>query len=123
MKPMHLITGGPKTGKTTRAGANAEHMDDLGKDRAGWDERLNVVAAKIRGTGAEVIEGVVIPHALRRVLRDSPTARMDHVSVEYLTRPYGTLSRGQQAMTKGARTVWEEIKPELLRRGAKITER
>lgn len=120
-KPLKLIVGGPKTGKTTLAGKDATHTDDLGTDRKGWDERIDTIAAQIRG-GKGTIEGAVVPHALRRVLRDDPNARFDHLSVEVLNKPYGATSKGQQAMAKGIRSVWDEIAPQLRQRGATIRE-
>lgn len=118
---LKLIAGGPQTGKTTAAGPLARHTDDMGTNREDFSRRVAVLAREIpyaQGT----IEGVIVPHALREALKD-PTRRFDGVEVEFLKAPKGPTTKGQDTMAKGIQTVWNQVKPELVKRGAKVTER
>lgn len=122
MSRLKLIAGGPQTGKTTSAGADARHTDDLGTDRPRFVQRVHQIAGWIpSATGT--IEGATIPHALRHVMRENQSLRLDDVEIEFLKAPKAPTSKGQDTMAKGIQTVWNEIKPELVRRGAKVTER
>ena len=121
MSHLKLIAGGPNTGKTTAAGPHARHTDDMGVDRAAFTKRVETLAREIpyaRG----VIEGVIVPHALREALKN-PNQRFDGVEVEFLRAPKAPQTKGQQTMAKGIETVWNQVKPELVKRGAVVRER
>lgn len=121
MRRLKLIAGGPKTGKTTAAGASAVHTDDMGTNREDFSKRVQALAKQLpwaRGT----IEGVIVPHALREALKD-PHQRFDDVEVEFLKAPKAPTTIGQQTMAKGIHTVWDAIKLDLAFRGARVSER
>ena len=117
-----LIAGGPRTGKTTLAktlaqelGIPALHADDA--IPLGWSESSAEVARWIALPGPWIIEGVSVPRALRKWLDAHPHARTDEIHCRWLSTPYGALTDGQRAMSKGVQTVWREILPEVYRRG------
>lgn len=120
-----LITGGPRTGKTTRAsdeararGCIARHTDDLIASH-GWSEASEEVATWFDAPGPWIIEGVTVPRALRKWLRAHPEgAPCDRILV--LRVPHAFLSPGQAAMAKGVATVWDEVEDELAARGVAI---
>ena len=121
MSRLKLIAGGPKTGKTTSAGPQAKHTDDMGTDREFFSRRVEQLAKELPWAHG-VIEGVIVPHALREALKD-PHRRFDDVEVEFLKAAKTPLTKGQATMAKGIQTVWNQVKPELVKRGAKVTER
>lgn len=118
--------GGPQVGKTTKArrlarsmGVTARHTDDLIGQLA-WSEISREVAQWMFDPGPWLIEGVVVPRALRKWLALSPEKPADIVLV--LRGAKKALNAGQSAMSKGVETVWQEVMPELVRRGVKILE-
>jgi hypothetical protein len=119
-----LITGGPRTGKTTRANASAgdcgpiRHTDDLIATH-GWSEASEVVAGWFDAPGPWVIEGVAVPRALRKWLRGHADGTPCDV-VLLLEHPHVPLVAGQAAMAKGLWTVWSEIEGELAARGVRL---
>jgi hypothetical protein len=120
-----LIVGGPKTGKTTRSEALAQetgipawHADSL-IDTHAWSEASQAVADSFDSPGPWIIEGVSVPRAIRKWLAAHPEGKpADKILVR--TQPHVDLSPGQRTMTKGVWTVWNEVLPELYRRGVTI---
>jgi len=119
-----LITGGPKTGKTTlsaqlrtQVGAQPMHTDDL--IALGWSEASQEVALWIAQPGPWIIEGVAVPRALRKWFAANPTGKPAD-KVIFLGKPWQELSPGQLAMTKGLVTVWKEVVGELVARGVEL---
>ena len=119
-----LITGGPRTGKTTlansleRDGARVGHTDDLIASHD-WSEASDRVAEWMNAPGPWVIEGVAVVRALRKWLAAHPAgAPCDRIVL--LSKPLEPLTPGQAAMAKGLLTVWDEIRPELHRRNVEI---
>lgn len=115
------ITGGPRTGKTTRADASGgiagavRHTDDL-VGLFGWSECSAIVATWFDVPGPWIIEGVAVPRALRKWLVAHREGRPCDV-VLLLETPRCPLTDGQATMTKGLMTVWSEIEAELGERG------
>lgn len=114
------IAGSPQSGKTTLSktlNQGAMHTDDY--MHLGWSKNSDVVSCWFDNPLMEVIEGVTVPRALRKWLKYNDTGKpVDKVI--YLNNPYPKLTKGQQTMAKGCRTVWNEIVPELLKRGVII---
>jgi hypothetical protein len=71
--------------------------------------------------GPWVCENVAISRALRKWLARNPTGKPADLIV-HLTHPVADRVPGQDAMAAGENTVWEQIKPELMRRGVQILE-
>ncbi len=86
----------------------------------GWSESSLVASSWFEYPGAWICEGVAMPRALRKWLAANDGAPAD--LIVWANRPVERRSPGQEAMAKGCATVWEEIKPELRRRGARILE-
>ncbi len=112
-----IITGGPRTGKTTLGGKGARHCDDAA--HLGWSEASQEVSTWLDAKGPWTIEGVAAPRALRKWLERNPKGKpCDRVLV--LQAPFTELTKGQFSMTKGVTTVLVEIVPELLSRGVVV---
>lgn len=116
---VHLaITGVPRSGKTTLAGPDAWHTDDL--IELGWSEASEKASHWFDEPDCHVIEGVAIPRALRKWLQRNPDGKPCSKLV-VLETPYGPgLTEGQRRMGVGVRTVLDEISGELRRRGVAI---
>ena len=71
---------------------------------------MNILAAR---------EGVATARALRKWLTQHPGERFE-VTVVLLNRAMADRAKGQDAMAKGVATVWNEIAPEVLKRGARV---
>ena len=115
-----LITGGPKAGKTTFSGPNALHTDDL-IDTHKWSALSEAISYWFDGKGPWVIEGVAIPRALRKWLERNPEGKPADIII-YLNGTKQPLNEGQQKMHLSVRTVFNEVKPELIKRGVEIKE-
>lgn len=120
-----VITGVPRAGKTTLArdlavGFEPRHTDDLISASVGWSEVSEIVASRwFPLPGPYVIEGVAAVRALRKWLASHPEG-MPCDRVIWLDTPLLPLTRGQEIMAKGCRTVWREVEPELLARGVHV---
>jgi len=113
------IAGGPKTGKTTLASRyeNPRHTDDV--QALGWSESSDEVCRWFDSKGPLVIEGVIVCRALRKWLRRNRTGKpVDRVI--YLNDVHRPLTLGQRNLAKGCRTVFNEIRDELVSRGVVI---
>jgi hypothetical protein len=112
------IAGVPKAGKTTHAlslGTQFRSTDSL--IPKGWSEASDEAASWFADDG--IVEGVAVPRALRKWLAENPEGRpVDEV--HWLGVPRHDLTPGQNSMARGCQTIFEEIRPELLKRGVKI---
>lgn len=125
-----VIAGGPGTGKTTLANEMAEekpgvfyvyHTDDLAylKD---WSRESLACSQQFNLKWDWINEGVVIPRALRKWLKEFKTGKPCDTAI-WLSHPLIELTPGQLAMAKACLTVWSEIEPELVARGVTIERR
>lgn len=118
------IAGVPRAGKTTRSRKIAlgvgelRHTDDL-KAIGDWSKESEVAAAMFDEPTSFVIEGMVVPRALRKWLATHPEGRPCDELI-WMGKPAVETTPGQDAMGKGALTVLREILPELQRRGVKV---
>lgn len=109
-----LIIGGPKTGKTTLAnklGGNVRSTDDV--MNLGWSEASAEVATWFDEPGPWIIEGVAVPRALRKWMKNNPGQPAPVDKIIWLSGAFQDLTTGQQSMTKGIDTVMNEIIGEL----------
>lgn len=114
-----LITGGPKTGKTTLAkqlGAQhnipVRHTDELVRTH-GWSEASDAVRGWLEEPGPWIIEGVAVPRALRKWYAAHGEEGMPADHVVLLDQPKVKRTAAQDSMAKGINTVWEEVAPLL----------
>lgn len=117
-----VIVGGPGSGKSYLA-----HLADPERRRTRctddltgvleWSEVSAEVARWIDEPGPWIIEGVATARALRKWLRASTSPAG---LIVLMAKPYIDRGKGQAAMAKGVATVWREIAPELLARGARV---
>ena len=120
-----LITGGPRCGKSTLALTTALDLEvsevqstDTTKDMP-WSEASALVATWFDQAGPWVIEGVVVPRALRKWLASHPTGKPCDRLI-FLGRALQPLTVGQASMFKGVITVLAEVVGELRDRGVEI---
>ena len=126
-----VITGGPRTGKTTLArslGLPVYSTDDLIETykhlgREAWSAvSQHVVDHWFTQPGPWIVEGVAVSRALRK-WRDQHPGELPPVDrVIYLTTAHTPLSPGQIRMEKGVVTVHRQIETWLVEHGLK-TER
>jgi broad-specificity NMP kinase len=126
-----LITGGPRTGKTTLARSLSPHArstDDV--IHLGWSEASAEVATWFDRPGPWVIEGVAVPRALRKWLEANPHVKVGEKWIHppcdriiFLSKPHERLSKGQSSMAAGVLTVWREIAQRLHNLGVALEER
>ncbi len=119
-----VISGAPKTGKTTLAddmagtGRSAMHTDDL-IGSLDWSEASAEVSTWFDWPGSWIVEGVAVPRALRKWLARNPEGKPCDVAI-VLSKPHVEQTKAQLAMGKGVDKVWQEILPELRKRGVRI---
>lgn len=128
---MIAIAGSPRAGKTTLAKlltaeprSTDETLSDTvhGANPNSWSDASSMVSLWFNDPDIKVIEGVVVPRALRKWLKANKR-RLDKqpvTSLIYLPNPLIDLSKGQETMGKGCWTVFEEILPDLICRGVNI---
>jgi hypothetical protein len=120
-----VVAGGPRAGKSYLSEAFTGTHRVRGTDEiSGLDWSASSLAASfwLNEPGPWFCEGVMMPRALRKWLaRAEP-----HISpadlVIWLGEPVVERSRGQHVMALGCHTVWNEIRPDLIRRGTRIIE-
>jgi adenylate kinase family enzyme len=124
-----LIAGVPRAGKTTLAKTIVRTLpcslivmgprstDDL--IALGWSAASERVATWFDAPGPWCIEGVAIPRALRKWFATHSAGRPCD-EIRWLGTPRVPLTSGQAAMAKACETVWDEVRPELERRGVRI---
>ena len=122
--PRIIIAGGPRTGKTTlakqigdRLGTVPWSTDDVMDE--GWSESSLKVSTWFDRPAPWIIEGVAAARAIRKWLAAHPTGKPCDYYI-FLTDPKVSTTPGQDTMAKGCLTVWNQIKPELARRGVEI---
>lgn len=86
----------------------------------GWSESSLAASFWFDEPGPWVCEGVAVPRALRKWLERNDGVPAD--IIVFITEPVVARSRGQHVMALGCATVWREIRPELVRRGAHLIE-
>jgi hypothetical protein len=109
-----LISGWPKTGKTTTAseigaalGVIVRSTDDL--IGLGWSEASEAAAKWLDEPGPWIIEGVAVPRAVRKWLAANPGRPPSWDRFIVLEGPHVALTSGQTTMGKGIDTVLREI--------------
>jgi hypothetical protein len=109
-----LITGGPRTGKTTMAakratelGVTPQSTDDL--IPLGWSEASEAASYLFDRPGPWVIEGVAVPRALRKWKARHPGEPPPYDELVVLTEPWVELSPRQAGMGEGVQTVLTEL--------------
>ena len=118
-----VITGLPRAGKSTAAkGMPNVRSCDAMKDTHSFEDAGRAVAGWMGGTEPSTIEGVAAVRGLRHWLQDNPTGKPCD-TVVWMGVEKVPLSEGQRPMAKGIQTVWNQIRPELERRGVKVEHR
>jgi hypothetical protein len=122
-----VIAGGPRAGKSTlAANLNSDRRYRIhdGEELVGCDWSAGSLQASrwLDEPGPWICENVAMSRAMRKWLARNPTKPFPadliiHVGLQVVDR-----LPGQQSMALGCQTAWEEIKPELMRRGAFILE-
>lgn len=122
--PRVLITGGPGAGKSTasermgtKSGFPVLHTDDL--NPLPWSEQSTVAMRWLDRPGSWIIEGCTAVRALRKWLKANNTGLPFDI-VYWHAKSQEKLEEGAERLRKGCRTVWDEIQPELVKRGADI---
>lgn len=121
-----IIVGFPKTGKITLAKRLGQKYNAVVKstdsllDRS-WEEISEEAANWINEPAPWVIEGNATARGLRKWLKLNPGKRLDGVLIVLLTHTSSLYTPKQLALAKAIRTVWEQIRMELVDRGAKIS--
>lgn len=125
--------GGPRVGKSTvgeriaEDGRRYHHGEEL-KDRpewAGltkvekWSKGSEIASGWFDEPGPWICENVATARALRKWLAAHPTGTPADLIV-VLRMPVDQRVKGQEAMAVGVETVWQQVEPELRRRGVKI---
>lgn len=106
-----VITGGPRTGKTTLAATlpgPVRHTDDL-IGVLDWSDASAEVARWMDEPGPWVIEGVAASRALRKWRDQHPGEPPPVDVVVYMDTPRVERTQRQDAMAKGVASVHEEI--------------
>lgn len=124
--PRIIIAGGPRAGKSTAARqlVAAHHRRfHHGEELVGieWSAGSEKASRWFDEPGPWLCENVAMARALRKWLTRNPHG----VPADLIIHMGGFCIEplpGQARMAVGCRTVWNEIKPELMRRGAKIIE-
>lgn len=116
-----VIVGGPRTGKTTLAARYRDvpvwHTDDYIKRT--FEQSVEAMLPLLDEPGPWVLEGVTTVRVLRAWLRAGHSGKpCDEVICCWEAKM--ALSRGQETMAKGCRTIWSQIAGELLLRGVEI---
>jgi adenylate kinase family enzyme len=121
-----LIAGVPRAGKTTlsnllhppaHSAKLVLHTDDF--MHLGWSQVSAFIATKFDIRGPWIVEGVAVVRAARKWLATHHSGTPCD-EVRWLGTPRVPLSNGQATMAKACETVWDEVRPELERRGVRI---
>jgi hypothetical protein len=119
-----VVAGGPRAGKSTLARAIAgKHRIHNGEELVGIDWSAGSLTASLwlSEPGPWICENVAMARALRKWLERNPEGLPADIIIQ-LQEPVVERSRGQHVMALGCLTVWNQIKPELEARGARILE-
>lgn len=116
------ICGPPSSGKTTLASLFADNVRNTDAlIEGGFDEAIDGAASWLSDPDMEIIEGAIVPHALRRWMRSNPGRPVDRVI--WLGKSHEELNQFQNAFGKGCRGVFEAIVPEMQARGITVIDR
>lgn len=106
-----IITGGPRTGKSTfatalaaRTGLPLRRTDDLIAS-LDWERQIEQVATWLASPGPWIIEGCTCVRALRAWLDRYP-GRSPASTIYWLELPMCARTKGQETQAKGCATVW-----------------
>lgn len=116
-----VITGGPRTGKTTLAASVPGPVfatDDLIGEFE-WSELSLEVSKRLDLPSPWLIEGVAAVRAVRKWMVNNERGTPCDVFV-YLDQPVADRTPGQAAMAKGVATIFAGIRDELVERGVCI---
>lgn len=120
-----VIIGVPQSGKTTYAKKRYEadiviHTDNLLTcDEMKWSERSERIVYWMTSRKRFCIEGCDAVRGLRKFMKENPDAQPAD-RVIWLGRPQAPVSKQQAAFGKGCRKIFDEILPELHRRGVEV---
>ncbi len=89
---------------------------------AEWSAGSLVASAWLDEPGPWICENVAMARAMRKWLTRNLSRPFPADLVVHLDCQVAERSPGQSAMARGCQTVWNEIKPELMRRGVRILE-
>jgi len=115
-----LITGGPKTGKTTLSKSYfgiVRHTDDI-MDLP-WSVQSEEISHWLDLPGPWTVEGVAVVRALRKWLQRNAHG-LPFDKLLYLDTPVLPRTPAQEGMATRTKTIWWEIYPLLLQRKASI---
>lgn len=123
-----IIAAGPRTGKGTlstraseRFNRRVRYADSL-IGKVPESEMSDEVVKWLNEPGDWIIEGVIGPRVIRKWLKQNPGKTPDFTVVHF-RGPVQTQNDRHKAQHKGVETVWNQVLPELKRRGATIIER
>lgn len=121
-----VIAGGPRAGKSTLASKlnDGRYRIHDGEELRGADWSTGSLQASswLDEPGPWICENVAMARALRKWLARNPTRPVSADLIVHIGFQVAERVPGQAAMAKGCDTVWREIRPELMRRGARILE-
>jgi energy-coupling factor transporter ATP-binding protein EcfA2 len=116
-----LITGSPKSGKSTlvkKMNLSIHYCTDPQRmcdhdvtgtpDHLQWSETSQFVADNWIGK-KQIIEGVAIPRALRKWKESNPYSEVPFDKLIILEGTFEPLTKGQLTMAKGIKTVMEDL--------------
>ncbi len=123
-----LITGWPRTGKTTLSAdlqndlpepCPVRHTDDL-IGQLNWSAASSEVAKWLEEEGDWIIEGVSVARALRKYHEAHPDEPPPCERLIYLRTPHVELTARQAGMGKGVDCVMAELEPWFLEHGLEV---
>ncbi len=121
-----VIAGVPSAGKTTishmlvqLSQARLRHCDELIDTGLDWSAQSLEVSTWFDEPGPWIVEGVASVRALRKWMKREPDGKPCD-AVLWLGDPVVEIEGRVLGLAKGCRTIWEEIKPELVSRGVEI---
>lgn len=118
-----MLVGGPRRGKSWTAkqlssdGRRYHHGEEL--KGLEWSAGSQRASEWLDEPGPWVCENVAMARALRKWLTRNPLGVPADLIV-VLRMPVDDRIPEQDVMARGVDTVWQQIEPELIRRGAKI---
>lgn len=121
-----VVAGGPCSGKSTLVSKLSDGRCRVhgGEELVGreWSAGSLEASGWLDKPGPWICENVAMARALRKWLARNLGKAVPADLIIHLGCQVADRSPGQSAMAKGCQTVWEQIKPELMRRGARILE-